>query len=364
LLRKIKAGCITCKRLDRTRVELKMDSHPAARTTIAPPFYCSMIDIAYGFAGRAYKRARTRTKVYALVFCCILSGATNILALEGIETSDVVQAIERHSSRHGVPSELYVDNGSQLKTLENATFSVRDVDARVYDSLGIKVYVSNAKAHEERGRVERKIRSLRETLQRLGVKATDPLTALQWESVFARIASTLDDMPLAKGKPSSASNLGYEIISANRLKLGRNNNRSLEGAGISIEKTPHLGRMLERNREIYKVWYSMFMENIHELMVKPDKWDISGVQPKEEDIVMFIFNDSGHSKEDITWKLGRVTKVEPRKVTIEYVSKISIQGKSTLSQVSRNPRDISILFSVDQLFINTNDHFKALFNHE
>ena len=364
LLRKIKAGCITCKRLDRTRVELSMDYHPAARTTIAPPFYCSMIDIAYGFAGRAYKRSRTRTKIYALVFCCILSGATNILALEGIETSDVVQAIERHSSRHGVPNELYVDNGSQLKTLENASFSVRDVDARVYDALGIKVYVSNAKAHEERGRVERKIRSLRETLQRLGVKATDPLTALQWESVFARIASTLDDMPLAKGKPSSASNLGYEIISANRLKLGRNNYRSLEGAGISIEKTPHLGRMLERNREIYKVWYSMFMENIHELMVKPDKWDISGVQPKEEDIVMFIFTDSGHSKEEITWKLGRVTKVMPRKVTIEYVSKVSIQGKSTLSQVSRNPRDISILFSVDQLFINTNDHFKALFNHE
>ena len=77
-----------------------------------------MIDIAYGMAGRAYKKSRTRTKVYALVFCCILSGATNTLPLEGIETSDVVQAIERQSSRHGVPSELYVDNGSQLKTLE------------------------------------------------------------------------------------------------------------------------------------------------------------------------------------------------------------------------------------------------------
>ena len=364
LLRKIKADCITCKRLERTRIELKMDTHPAARTTIAPPFYCSMIDIAYGFAGRAYKRSRTRTKIYALVFCCILSGATNILALEGIETSDVVQAIERHSSRHGVPNELYVDNGSQLKTLENATFSVRDVDARIYDALGIKVYVSNAKAHEERGRIERKIRALRETLQRLGVKASDPLTALQWESVFSKIASTLDDMPLAKGKPSSASNLGYEIISANRLKLGRNNNRSLEGAGISIERTPHLGRMLERNREIYKVWYSMFIENIHEIMVKPDKWDITGVQAKEEDVVMFIFTDSGYSKENITWKLGRVIKALPRKVTIEYVSRISIQGKSTLAQVSRNPRDISILFSVDQLFINTNDHFNSLMKDE
>ena len=53
-------------------------------------------------------------------------------------------------------------------------------------------------------------------------------------SVFARISSTL-----ARGNTSTASNQGYEIITANRLKLGRNNNRSLD--------------------------------KIHELMVKPDK---------------------------------------------------------------------------------------------
>ncbi len=53
-------------------------------------------------------------------------------------------------------------------------------------------------------------------------------------SVFARIFSTL-----ARGNTSTASNLGYEIMTANRLKLGRNNNRSLD--------------------------------KIHELMVKPDK---------------------------------------------------------------------------------------------
>ena len=341
-----------------------MDSHPVARTTIAPPFYCSMIDIAYGFAGKAYNKSRARVKIYELVFCCLLTGATNILALEGVETGDIVQAVERHASRHGVPSELYIDNSSQLKALEGVTFKVRDVDARVYDSHGIKVYVSNAKAHEERGRIERKIRSLRESLERLGVKSSNPMTALQWVSVFAKIASTLDDMPLAKGSTSTASNLGYEIITANRLKLGRNNNRSLEGAGLVIDRTPHLARMLERNREVYHTWYTMFIENIHELMVKPDKWDKSGVQPKEEDIVMFVFNDSGYSKESTTWKLGRVIKAQNRKVIIEYVSKVSTQGKSTLAQISRNPRDVSILFSADQLFINTKDHFSTLFNHE
>ena len=99
-------------------------------------------------------------------------------------------------------------------------------------------------------------------------------------------------------------------------------------------------------------------------MVKPDKWNKSGVQPREEDVVMFIFNDSGYSKESTTWKLGRVVKTQPRKVTIEYLSKVSIQGKSTLAQISRNPRHITILFSADQLFINRKDHFSSLFNHE
>ena len=81
--------------------------------------------------------------------------------------------------------------------------------------------------------------------------------------------------------------------------------------------------------------------------------DVIGIQPKLDDIVMFEFNDSGYSKELKTWKLERVTQVQPRKVTIEYVSKVSIQGISTMGSVSRNPRDISILFSTDELFINT-----------
>jgi len=81
--------------------------------------------------------------------------------------------------------------------------------------------------------------------------------------------------------------------------------------------------------------------------------NVTGIQPKLDDIVMFVFNDSGYSKELKTWKLGRVTQVQPRKVTIEYASKVSIQGISTMGSVSRNPRDISILFSTDELFINT-----------
>ena len=93
----------------------------------------------------------------------------------------IVAMLERHSARHGVPS-VYVDCGTQLMALKHVRFSIRDADTQLYDSLGIRVHVSNAKAHSERGRVERKIRSLREMLERMGIKTTNPMTSIQWET--------------------------------------------------------------------------------------------------------------------------------------------------------------------------------------
>ena len=147
---------------------------------IATPFYNSMIDIAFGFFGQPFKHSRTKLKLYALVFVCSLTGTTNILVLEGLETQDVVvQAIKRHASRYGVPGELFIDNLTQLKALEHTRSSVRDLDSQVSNSLGIRVHVFIAKSHEEKGKVERKIRTLREMLEKLGVDETHPLTSIQ-----------------------------------------------------------------------------------------------------------------------------------------------------------------------------------------
>ena len=153
LIKKVRNDCSKCQILLKKTVELEMKKHSFARTMIAPVFYNSMIDIAYGFPGQAYLNARKRVDIYALVIVCILSGATDILALEGLETQNIVQALERHSSRHGVPANIFVDNGTQLKALKTANFNVHDVNAQVFESMGMRVIVSNPIAHEERGRV-------------------------------------------------------------------------------------------------------------------------------------------------------------------------------------------------------------------
>ena len=113
---------------------------------------------------------------------CLLSGACNILAMEGCETQDLVAAIERHSARYGVPGSIYIDNGTQLKALKHSSMSLRDVHAQVQNSLSIRVIVSTAKAHSERGMVKRKIRSLRESPEKMGVNTNHPQTVFQWET--------------------------------------------------------------------------------------------------------------------------------------------------------------------------------------
>ena len=125
--------------------------------------------------------------------------------------------------------------------------SLSDVHAQVQDSLGIQVVVSKVKAHSERGRVERKIRSLRKSLEKMGVNTNHPQTVLQWETLFSKIANTVDNLPMAKENMSNPSNLGYEIITPNRLKLGKNNYRALEGSGIKLDMASNLTALLERN---------------------------------------------------------------------------------------------------------------------
>ena len=202
-----------------------------------------------------------------------------------------------------------MDNGTQLKALQYAKFFVRDLETRVRDSLGIKIIVSNAKAHSERGRVERRIRVLRETMEKLGVQAFVPMTCLQWDALFSRISNTIDNLPIARGDTSNETSLGYEIITPNRLKLGRNNQRSLEGWGINLEMGPNFTKLLDPTRAIYKCWFQTLVQNIHYLNLCPNKWLRSSRLLISSHIILFVYNDGNLGKDSVTWKLGKILKV-------------------------------------------------------
>ena len=140
--------------------------------------------------------------------------------------------------------------------------------------------------------------------------------------------------------------------------MGRNNNHALGGSGVRLEVAPNFTGIINQNREIVRNWYQIFIDNIHLLNLKPLKWDKSSRLPIKDDIVLFTWTDSGYSKDHRTWKLGRVIESTDRKVTISYAGKNDRLVDTDLKTLERNPRDVSIIFSVDDFLINTSEHFR------
>ena len=361
IVKKVRKDCTHCKRMLLKTIELELGRHTAPRTILAPPFYNSMLDVAMGFSAVSYKNARKPFKCYALVIVCLLTSATSILCIEGLETQDVCAAIERHSARYGVPACLFVDSGTQLMALKKAEFSVKDFQTMLVRKLDVEVKVSTAKCHTQQGRVEAKIKIIRYTLDQLGVSAKSPLTTLGWETLFAKIASTIDDTPLCRSNNTNARDVGFEIITANRIKMGRNNFRSMQGGGIDLNMSANLTNLLTRNQQIYDIWYQMYVDSIHLFALRPSLWPHTDKLPDVGDVVIFVHKeDELAGRKGAEWKLARITQVEERRIELEYSTGAKKSGAITKRRVWRNPRDVAIIMTPEELAINSKDYFSRL----
>ena len=137
--------------------------------------------------------------------------------------------------------------------------------------------------------MERRIRLIRDMLQRTGEAISAPQSPLMWETTFARISNVLNDHPIGKSNQTNLSSDTFDIITPNRLILGRNNRRGLSSEGLDFEASANLQKVLSRSHEIFQVWFKIYMENIHLLnMASTLKWTKSGPLPVIGDVVLSL----------------------------------------------------------------------------
>ena len=340
LIATIRRSCSKCRILLKQVISLELaDLHPT-RSTISSPFYAIQMDIAMGFKARPTNDSRWSFTAHALVIVCLLTSATSIAVLDGLTTQTVVMALERHASRYGMPAHIFVDSGTQLEKLGDTHFSLRDING--WESQGKKftVKVSTPKAHEQQGRVESKIKVVRKLLQSLSDTAELVNTLLGWETTFLRIADQIDDLPIARGSDRAPTDLGWEIITPNRLKLGRNNFRQLEGT-IILSNAPQT--QLERNRLCQERWYELFIDRIHLLIPKAVRVDTVILQPN--DVVLFVFQDAGMPRMWV-WRLGVVVRQVSR--TTYELRYISVPGNPP-RLIMRDARHICLVHKSDEI---------------
>ena len=104
------------------------------------------------------------------------------------------------------------------------------------------------------------------------------LSVIQWETVAAEVANCINDFPL--GYDSFISDLeNLDILTPNRLILGRNNDRSLSGPLCVTNKT---NKIIEANCETFS-WLTGYVP----LLMSQTKWLSRDRRLVVGDIVLF-----------------------------------------------------------------------------
>jgi len=175
--------------------------------------------------------------------------------------------------------------------------------------MRVRVVVSTPKAHNERGRVEIKVRRFRKVLEDWihGFKGTTgstdfTQTPLMWESTVAYIMYTVNSLPMGRFQYYNHRDYRWDSISPNRLSIGQNLNTVLSGP-ISLVESSIPAKILEKNKTISESWYKIFLSRLFYLAARP-KWHGTS-KVRLDDVVLFRYEDCDKTG----WKIGRVVEI-------------------------------------------------------
>ena len=156
----------------------------------------------------------------------------------------------------------------------------------------------------------------------------------------------------------SLTNDIHEVLTPNRLLLGRNNERSPtyvhESEGVGYEN-----RLLQNSR-INQAWFSMLLKLTADLVYRPKWHEDSKCLPVCGDVVLFLHKESRVGREHEIWKQGIIASIEDSKSSntkiyvIEYRTCVKRKGqkiqdaKVETMTTTRTLREIVMLYSVEE----------------
>jgi hypothetical protein len=174
------------------------------------------------------------------------------------------------------------------------------------------------------------------------------LSVLQWETMGSQITNAANDLPLALGNIVADYEF-MDLLTPNRLKLGRNNDRA-PVFPVESDEQGSLQRKLDENNRIFRAWFQVWLiSHVPKLMDQP-KWFKSDRDIKICDIVLMLKQEGELC---CTYQYGMVHALEKdkddviRKVQIKYRNSSENQDRFTW----RSVRALVIIHPVDELSI-------------
>ena len=343
LVKDIKLSCIRCRILRKKRLEVVMGPKHDGNLCIAPAFHTTQVDICGHFDSFSNVNKRAKVKLWFVVFCCSATGAVDIKVMDDYSTDAFVLAFIRFSCRFGYPCSLLPDPGSQLiKGCKDMVLSFSDIQHKLSVEHGVSFQTCPVGAHYVHGKVERKIQTIKVSIEK--ELCNRRLSLIQWETLGQQIANSINNLPIGIGnKIADLENL--DILTPNRLLLGRNNSR---GPTAPLVLTRDVKKIVQTNCDIFNAWFQSWLVSYVPSLVDAPKWFKNDRNIAEGDVV--LFSKSEKEFEDL-YQYGIVKSVTPskdgriRKVEVEYQNSVEDFKRTTI----RGVRDLIVIHPVDEL---------------
>ena len=109
------------------------------------------------------------------------------------------------------------------------------------------------------------------------------LSFVQWETLGQQVANSINNLPLGLGnKTESLETL--DLLTPNRLLLGRNNSRS---PSEPLELSGDCRQIVASNAKVFEAWFRVWLVGDVPHLVEQPKWFVTERSVREGDVVLF-----------------------------------------------------------------------------
>ena len=355
LCKYIRKTCNRCRFLMKVSIRTEAGSQSQLACVIAPVFFSCQMDVASGLTAFGVN-SRVSKPAYFLILVCMVTSAVSITTLEDLSTGSVVAALERHSSRYGVPKILLPDLQSSFAKLEDLRVNFKGLQGCLFTEQQIILDFCTPGNHREHGKVEARVKIVKELLEKTGENGIKH-SFLQWETVALRLSTFMNSLPIARGEDSrNPKDMEvFGVICPNHFILGANPKRILDGTSTLVGSKC---KMLENLEETRTFLEDALLSHLHRF-IPSSLGHKSDKVPEVGDLVIFTMKDNMRSRNKI-WKFGRVIQnyVDGRggKLRICYKN----ANEAVVREIERHLNQVCLIQSLDEVDFNTEQHRLAM----
>ena len=367
LFKQINDECIYCKKLRTRYLRQIMGPLTDYQLSVSPVYYYTYVD-AFGpvkaFVPGYERQTRSGHKtvdLLILTFCCAATSMVNLQVVEGGKTTgNFLEAFNRFFAENSVPKVCFPDkDGALLKIMKESEIDVEDFGGILSREKGMIFHTCPSQGHSSHGKIEAKIKTIQESLERSGIK-NRRLHALGWQTIAKQIEVQVNSIPIGYLMHDGDSRPLLKILRPNLLKTNTASNR----APASLLTVPdRASDLFHKVEDVYNLWYKLYVDSYVPLLARRSKWLDEEENIQESDIVYFKIRDSPlHS----SWLIGKVEYTLPsrdnkiRTVGIGY--KYNTEGgEKVFKTVERPVREIVKLLNIDDTCLL--DDIRSVQNH-